>query len=251
MHSENKFSGKHFTITGAATGIGKETAVQLSRLGAMLSLIDIDQYGLQKVLEDINSPLHSSYTFDVGNTFEIENLVNKIVNEKGASDGLINCIGVRSRRPLSLLTPQILTGILNINLVSFIEFVRCLTKKGNYRQGMSIVAVSSIAAQRGSAGVTAYAASKAAVESSVRCLAKELSGRSIRINTVVPAQINTPAYEDYMKTMGGQSDPVLERQYLGLGQPAQVASVISFLLSDASSFITGSSIPVDGGYLSG
>lgn len=250
MDLVNTFIGKHILITGAATGIGKETALQLNAMGAILSVIDLNQAALSALEAELNNPGHSYYTFDVGLTHEIESLVKNVVAANGPLDGFVNCVGIRSRRPVSLLTPEIMSKVLNVNLVSFIEFVRCLNKKGHYGSDLSIVAISSIAAQRGSAGVTAYAASKAALESSVRCLAKELAGRRIRINTVVPAQIDTPAYEELMKATGAQSDPVLERQYLGLGKPAQVASVIAFLLSDASSLITGSSIPVDGGYLS-
>jgi len=139
---------------------------------------------------------------------------------------------------------------MNINFGSFIEMVRCITKKNNFNENLSIVGVSSIASVRGGTSVTAYAASKAAMDGAVRCLAKELAPKKIRVNTVVPAQINTPAYAELMRMNNNAEDQTLVRQYLGLGEAVDVANVIAFLLGENSRFISGSAIPVDGGFLS-
>ena len=134
---------------------------------------------------------------------------------------------------------------MDINFVSFVELVRCITKKGNFNRGLSIVAISSISAKTGGVSVTGYAASKAAIEGAVRCLAHELASKGVRLNTVQPGQTLTPAYKELI---GDSKDPVLDRQYLGLAEANDVANTIAFLLDDASRMITGASMPIDCGF---
>jgi NAD(P)-dependent dehydrogenase (short-subunit alcohol dehydrogenase family) len=139
---------------------------------------------------------------------------------------------------------------MNLNFGSFIECIRCISRKNHFREGLSIVGISSVSSMRGAVSVTAYAASKAAMDSAVRCLAKELAPKKIRLNTVVPAQVDTPAYQKFLETTVSAEDKTLARQYLGLCEPVDIANTVAFLLSSRSRFITGSAIPVDGGFLS-
>lgn len=250
MNNFVDFSGKKILISGAAQGIGKETAILLSKLGASIIMLDTDAEGMKKVIKDLSGKGHQGFQHDLSDTEGIKQKINKIVAECGAVDGFIHCVGIRSRRPLSMLTPKIVLNVLQINFVAFLEIVRCITQKNHFKLGLSIVGISSISSQRGGASVTAYAASKAAMESAVRCLAKELAPKKIRLNTVVPAQINTPAYTDLIEKGASSEDAALSRQYLGLGEPIDVANAIVFLLSDQSRFISGAAIPVDGGFLS-
>ena len=243
-------TGKSILITGASAGIGKETAILLSKLGAKVILLDINDEGLKEVFSYLEGSDHHYFRYDLSDLDGIEQKVKEIVSICGAFDGFVNCVGIRCRRPLSMITPKVLNEIMSINLGSFIELVRCITKKKNFNEGLSIVGISSISSQKGGISVTAYAASKGAMDSAVRCLAKELAPKKIRLNTVVPAQINTPAYTEMLKMNGGAEDLTLARQYLGLGEPSDVANAIAFLLSNSSRFITGSAIPVDGGFLS-
>lgn len=242
--------GKQILITGAAAGIGKETAVSLSKSGINLVLIDIDEDGLKDLLSKMEGDCHHYFRYDLNDLTGIEKEIEEIISTCGPFDGFVHCVGIRCRRPLSMITPKVLKEVVNLNFGSFIEIVRCITKKNHFNEGLSIVGISSVSSQRGGASVTAYAASKAAMDSAVRCLAKELAPKKIRLNTVVPAQINTPAYADFLKMHGGTEDETLSRQYLGLGESIDVANVIAFLLSDSSRFVSGSAIPVDGGFLS-
>ena len=242
------FSGKRILITGASTGIGRETTILLNKLGATVMLMDIDENGLEELSKSLKGDENKYFHYDLSDLDGIEQKVKEIVSY-GPLDGFVHCVGIRSRRPVSMITPKVLNKIMQVNFGSFVELVRCITKKKNFNPGLSVVGISSVASQRGGTSVTAYAASKAAMDGAVRCLAKELASKNIRLNTVVPAQINTPAYAEYLKMLGGADDPALVRQYLGLGEPGDVANVIAFLLSNASKFITGSAIPVDGGFL--
>ena len=250
MFQENYFSGKCIIIAGAASGIGKSSSILLDSLGAKLILIDINENALKGTSQIMNRPYHKQVLYDFRSHEGIENMIQGIIDSNGPIDGLVYTVGVRSRRPLSLLKSKHVNEILATNLVSFIELVRVVAKKGNFHEGMSIVGISSVAAQRGSPGITAYAASKAALDGSIRCLAKELFFKKIRINTIVPGQIKTEEYDKYMNSKEGSEDEVLNRQYLGLGEPVDAANLILFLLSDSSRMISGSAVPLDGGYLS-
>jgi NAD(P)-dependent dehydrogenase (short-subunit alcohol dehydrogenase family) len=250
MVKQLDFKNKHIFITGASVGIGKETAIQLSKSGAKVTLLDISEEGLKETTSILEGSGHHFFQYDLSDLEGIEQKVKEIVSICGPFDGFVQCVGIRSRRPVSLLTPKVLSSVMSVNFGSFIELVRCITKKNHFNEGLSIVGISSISSQRGGASVTAYAASKSAMDSAVRCLAKELAPKKIRLNTVLPSQINTPAYADLLKMNGDTEDLTLSRQYLGLGEANDVANAIVFLLSNNSRFITGTAIPVDGGFLS-
>ena len=242
------FTGKNILITGAGTGIGKETAIQLHKAGAKLIILDKDEKAMQEVAANLGSYV-VYYAADLSATASLAPLLKTVIAKSGPLDGFVHCVGVRSRRPINLIKPEEVHQIMNINFVAFIEMVRLITRKGNFNPGLSIVGISSIASIRGGAGVTLYAASKAAMDAAVRCLAKELAPKNIRLNTVMPAQINTPAYDNLRTMSGDAEDATLNRQYLGLGEPIDVANAIVFLLGTGSGFISGSAIPVDGGFL--
>lgn len=239
------FTDKNIVIDGAGRGIGFETAWLLNTLGANVILIDSNKDILDDAVKTIGNQRCSAIEFDLGNHNKILDLVNEIVRENGAIDGFVHCVGVRCRRPINLLTPDIIKQVMDINFISFIEMVRSISKKGNFNKGLSIVAISSISAKTGGSGVSCYAASKAAIEGAVRCLAHELAPKGIRLNTIQPGQTYTPAYKEII---GEAHDPVLDRQYLGLAEASDIANAIVFLLNSASRMITGSSLPIDCGF---
>ena len=242
-----EFEGKIIVLDGAAAGIGKETAVRLSRLGAKVVLIDVDEEQLKKTVAELEGEGHGYVAYNLGNLADIEAMVSEVTTQYGPIDGFVHCVGIRCRRPLNMLSPEVVENVMHINYGSFMELTRCIVKKGNHTPGLSIVAISSISAKTGGAPVTAYAASKAAIDGAVRCLARELAPKHIRLNTLQPGQVNTPAYQAMLENNGGK-DPVLERQYLGLCEAGDIAEAILFLLSERSKMITGASLPVDGGF---
>lgn len=248
-------SGKKIIITGASSGIGRETAITLAGLGAEVILTARREDKLAETLSVIQRMGGGGMFFctDLSMTSEIEALVKTIASECGAVDGLFYAAGTGLSRPLAQFTPDKLQSIFNINYFGFVEFVRQITRKGRFNEGMRILGVSSIASMFGDGGHIGYSGSKAAIDGSVRSMAKELRTKGICINTIAPALTRSPLYDAYIKAYGEDSDScrdLLGRQYLGIIEPQGVASLAAFMLSSASAFITGTCIPIDGGYTS-
>ena len=244
-------SDKRIVITGASSGIGRAVAILVSQLGGHGVLIARRRDELQKTADqmDVKPALYIS---DLQNIDQIGELVKKILDDQGSVDGFVHCAGVLTTVGLRGLAPSVVEKTMKINLYSFLELAKHFTASGAYRPGMSMVGMSSAAASQGHLGKTIYSASKAALESAIRCLARELSPANIRVNSVAPAIIRTPLVDSYLKQAGTSNNvrEALARQYLGIGEPEDVAAMIAFLLSNASRLITGATLPVDGGKLS-
>ena len=250
-----QMEGKHILITGGASGIGRQTAITLSELGARVSVIDLQEEGLKETLSLLKGEGHSIHTADLSDIDALEELVVGIVKETGAFDGFVQCAGIVKNLPIINYKFERLHKIMLVNFYSYFEIVRILSKKGRYNEGMSIVGISSVAATQGASAQAAYGASKAAMNGAMRCLAKELGEKGIRLNTVLPAATETAMYTDYMALKAQMKETEMKiapnpRQYLGMNAPSDVANAIIFLLSPASRRITGVQLPVDGGYAS-
>lgn len=238
-------TGKKIVLTGASQGIGRDTAVMLSKLGAKMMLIARNEAKLQETISMLEGEGHKYYLLDINELEKIEACVKNIVDDVGAVDGLVYAAGINNDRPLQLFKPGVVSNVLNVNLCGFIEIIRCLTKKKNFNPGMRIVGISSTSAIKGTKAHVAYSASKAGMDGAVRCLARELSEKGICVNTVAPGMIRTDMYYKYLEVNSNRG--LLSRQYLGIGESQDVAAAIAFLLSESSRFITGICLPVDGG----
>jgi len=242
-------SGKTFFVAGASSGIGKQTAITLSRLGARLILVARREDKLQETFQSLEGEGHAYYCADLADVDGIEELIKKVISENGKLDGMVYSAGITMNVPFNQLKPEKIKNLFDINFFAYCECVRQITKKGRFNEGMRIVAVSSAASFRGDKAREAYSASKAAMDGATRCLAKELSEKGICINTVAPALTATEMYENYRQESGsnGADEEILKRQYLGLARTEDVANAIAFLISPAARFITGITLPVDGG----
>ncbi len=250
-----RMKDRHILITGGAAGIGRQTAITLSELGAKVAVLDLQEEGLKETLSMLQDEGHSIHTVDLSDIDALEGLIVSIVKETGAFDGFVHCAGIVKNLPIINYKYERLHKIMLVNFYSYFEIIRVLSKKGRFNEGMSIVGISSVAATQGAAAQAAYAASKAAMNGAMRCLAKELGEKGIRLNTVLPAATETAMYTEYMALKAQMKDTEMKiapnpRQYLGMNAPADVANAIIFLLSPASRKITGVQLPVDGGYAS-
>ena len=237
-------------VTGASSGIGKDTAILLSKQGAEVILVARREDKLQEVISLLEGEGHSYYSADLSKVDEIEDLVKTIIFEQGKLDGMVYAAGVGTSIPLMQFKPEKVQKVFDINFFGFVELVRQICKKGRYNDGMRIVGISSIAAIRGDKSHMAYSASKAAMDGAVRCIAKEVADKGICINTIAPAMTATEMYIKFVEKYGadsGSNEELLKRQYLGIAETIDVANAIAYLLSPAAKFLTGISLPVDGG----
>lgn len=245
------FTNKKIIIFGASSGIGRRTAIRLNELGADVVLIARREDKLKEIMSVLKGESNAYYSFDLSIVDDIEALIKDVCREQGSFDGMVYSAGISNSMPLNMYKPEKLRQIFNINFFAFIECVRQLTKKGRYNEGMRIVGVSSIASFVGDKSHLGYSASKAAMDAAIRCIAKEIAGKGICINNVAPAMTATEMHVEYMSKRGNDNDNYidnLKRQYLGMGQTEDIANAIAFLLSQDARFITGITLPVDGGY---
>lgn len=239
-------SGKIIVITGAGSGIGQETAVVASNLGATVVMLDYSSDGMYETLSRMKEGNHSCIDIDLSKIDDIADKVKDIIAKNGPINGLVHCAGISSRKPLNMLKRDGFNKLMDVNFYSFVELVKHFTKKGNFIEGGSIVVMSSISSIRGYKAKTEYCVSKASVDAFVRCMALELAPKRIRINSVMAAEVLTPLAlkaRELTQLAGGSEFNAL----LGPSEPYEVANTISFLLSDATRTITGTSILIDGG----
>ena len=241
---------KLILIVGASSGIGEETARKVAGQGAKVILVARRQAELEQVCLSIGADKAKYYASDISDPEVIEELIDRIVSENGKLDGMVYSAGIVDDVPLKYLDHSRLMRTFNINYFSFIECLRQISKKKNYNKGMRIVAISSVSSLLGEKAHTSYAASKAAIDASVRCLAKELWEKGIVLNSVQPGMIRTRVYDEFLEKMGDDgsaNEAIKKNQYAGIGEPVDVANAVAFLLSEDSKFIVGTSLPIDGG----
>lgn len=242
-------SDKIILITGASSGIGKETAILLSKLGAKTILVGRSTDKLDETYSQLEGSGHKSYGFDLKNIGNIDSFIKKIIDENGRLDGFVHSAGVSAMRPLKMTNYNFLHDMMLINFYSFIELTRCITLKTNFNENLSIVAMSSISGIQGFKSKTAYSASKAAIDGAIRSLAKELAVKKIRINSIIAGFVKTEMFDRFNeRTSFSESEIEFSKYILGLPYPSDIAKSICFLLSKNSMFITGNSIKIDSGY---
>lgn len=244
---ENPFSlsGKTVLITGAASGIGRATAKQCHNMGASLVLLDLNENGLNSVKEEIGDNTIISYALnltDYNRLCEVIGLLPKL-------DGVFSNAGIVKSLMAKFSGKEDMEKIFEVNTFSHINLVQQLIAQKKLNKGASIVFTSSMSGvYAGLVGGSLYGATKAAIAGYCKALAIELAPRGIRVNTIHPGMIETPL------TVGtALSQDVLDedaKNYpLGrYGKPEEVAYAVVYLLSDATVWMTGSQLLLDGGY---
>ena len=239
---------RHCTlITGASSGIGRATAIRLSASRALV-LHGRNAARLEETRTACSEPEHHVvWPQDLGDVDHVADALAGVIGTHGlAVDGFVHCAGVLKLLPLRSIDLGGAREIMAVNFFSVVEIVRLLTrKKVNEKHLRGVVLVSSTASQFGARGFSLYSASKGALDALMRSLAVELAP-GVRFNSVLPGAVKTAMTE------GMFDDPEtgrrLESDYpLGVGEAADVAAAIEFLLSDAARWVTGQQFVVDGG----
>ncbi|MBM9538567.1 SDR family NAD(P)-dependent oxidoreductase [Desulfobulbus alkaliphilus] len=251
MTTPMTLAGKQVLITGASSGIGRAIAVLAGQLGAKVILVARREAELQQTAAQTPAP-SVCYSYDLQDIEQIPRLLAEIIATHGPLDGFVHSAGISTTIGLRALRISMVEKSMRVNFYAFLEIMRAITKKGCFNEGLSVVGISSIAALQGNTGKTIYCATKAAMDAAIRCLAKELAPKVIRVNSVAPALIETDIYKSIMGRVeeSAKVQEIISRQYLGIGEPLDVANMVVFLLSPAAKFITGATIPLDGGRLS-
>ena len=244
MYNPYSLECKTILITGAASGIGRATSIESSKLGAKVVAVDMNADGLEKLMPQLEGVGgHQSYAGNLCN----EDFLNELGQNVPALDGVFLCAGVSDTTPVKFITEEKIQRVFDVNLTAPIMMLKQFLVKKKINKGGSLVWMSSYGAEKVEPGLGIYAASKSAVNGIMRAYAKELVSRKIRSNSIMPMMIRT----ELLNTLNNISDKDWEKQEamypLGFGNPLDVAYAAIYLFSDASRWITGTQIRMDGG----
>lgn len=246
----NQLQEKRILITGASSGIGRAIAQEAALLGAKLILFGRDLERLEETFNSLTGGNHEYYTLDITDYNRVEEVINQTVSANGVIDGFVHSAGIEKIVPLKSSYNSLFKSVFEVNVFAGFEISRLLSRKGYFsKNGASFVFISSVNAVKGDACKTIYCSSKSALLSGVKAMAKELAGKKIRCNCVLPGIVETPMVKKMFGTLSEDAkEAIVSKHPLGLGKPEDIANLVCFLLSEKASWITGSDYIIDGGY---
>ena len=243
MYNPFTLEGKTILVTGASSGIGRATAIECSKMGAKCIVTGRNAERLQQTFDALESNGHMQVIADLSTQEGIDALAEAIPT----IDGLVNNAGVGFNKPVSYVKQEDLERVFQVNTFAPILLTKALLRKKKINKNGSIVFTSSVSAFGSNFGRSVYGASKSAIMAYMHYCARELAGKPIRANAVHPAMTDTPLI--YSGTLT-EEDRLRDMQQYPLkryAKPEEIAYAIIYLLSDASSWTTGTSLIVDGG----
>lgn len=245
MSAEDRFSLERKTIlvTGASSGIGRQIAISCAERGAAVMITA----RRKKVLDELKASLpgegHCSLPADLTSGSDITNLVDNLPT----LDGVIHCAGVSQIALCKNITEEIIDTVFAVNFKAPVLLQAELIKKGKLKKGSSVVLLSSITASTPMYGNAVYSASKGALLSYAKCLGLELAKRDIRVNCICPAMVWTDLITKEAPDLDSLKETEKEYPLKRFGSPVDISDLAVYLLSDASSWMTGSAIDITGG----
>ena len=237
--------GKTILVTGASSGIGRATAIECSKMGAKLVITARNEERLNKTLSELEGDGHVALIADLTVKDDVANLVVSLPS----LDGVVYNAGVGITVPLGFIKEEDLYRVFETNLFSTMMLNKAILRKKKINKQASIVFTSSISALFNTPGIALYGATKAALLSYMRSCACELADKKIRVNAVLPGMIQTELINGGTLSEADKESDMATYPLKRYGTPQDVAYAFIYLLSDASSWVTGTSLIVDGGKL--
>ncbi|PKV11742.1 SDR family NAD(P)-dependent oxidoreductase [Xanthomonas prunicola] len=237
-HTAFSLNGKTILVTGASSGLGQEIAIACAQRGARIVLAGRDKERLAQTQAQLQGTGHVGVLGDLTSAADREALAAAA----GATvHGLVHCAGMQKHCPIRQLTEAAMTEMYTVNFLAPVMLTQRLLQANAIAPQGSIVFMLSTAAHLGTRGVGPYSAMKAGLIGIIKCLALEQAKRRIRVNGISPSAVATPMWgEDQLEAQKA-------RHPLGLGKPQDVANAAIYLLADASRWVTGTSLVMDGG----
>ena len=235
---------KTVLVTGASSGIGKQTAIDLSMAGAKIIITGRNEPRLAETLGELNGEGHLHFFSDLSafDTF------GAMVENLPLLDGIVHSAGVTGHLPAKFIAEQDIMQMMNINYIAPVLLTAALLRKKKVANNASILFISSITTKYPYYGGALYGSSKAALEAYSRVLSIELASKGIRSNCISPSFVRTPMVDDASKTISNEVLEKFEKMMpLGFGETSDVSNAILYLLSDASKWVTGSNMILGGG----
>lgn len=236
--------GKRILITGASSGIGRGVAIACAAAGASCILVARNEERLAEVKLACGMGDHQIEVVDVTDMEAVKALVERV----SVLDGLVQCAGIGDNHtPLKFITPEFFDKIIGVNLKAPVLLLAMLEKKKKLNRGGSVVLMSSIASFCATVAHSLYGASKGAIHAFVQGAAMDLAPKKIRVNAIAPGMVNTPLIA--FSALTEEQRKANEAQYplKRYGEPADIANATVYLLSEASSWVTGQQFVIDGG----
>ena len=243
----NPFSleGKTVLITGASSGIGRAIAVESSKMGANVIITARNEERLNETLSQMKGVGHSIIVADLNK--EDDRL--RLIAQSPKLDGLVNCAGIVKTMLFQFIDADSLSEIMNVNFMAPTLLSAQLIENKKLAKKSSIVFISSISGIVCTwAGNSMYSASKGAINGMMKNMALDLAAKGIRVNSVNPGMIETPIFDGGIIDSEQLEEDKKRYPLKRYGKPEEVAYAVIYLLSDASSWVTGSNIVIDGGY---
>lgn len=246
MMAYNPYSleGKTILVTGASSGIGRAAAIECSKMGAKVIITARNEERLAQTLSELDGEGHQMVICDLNK----EETIDKLVTDLSEIQGLINNAGFTKILPVQFLSSEEINSVFNVNTVAPMILLQKLLKKKKLKKGASVVFTSSLAGMGVcTVGNSMYSASKGAVSAFVRCVALELAPKKIRVNAVCPGMVDTGILNSGTITEEQLQEEIRNYPLGRFAKPEEVAWAMIYLLSDASSWVTGDNFVIDGG----
>lgn len=244
MYNPFTLEGRTILVTGASSGIGRAVAIECSKMGAVVFLSARNEARLRETLDALEGDRHQYIVADLTDEEAIKTLVEQLPQ----LDGVVCAAGISMLKPIQVLSEKDIQTIFATNYTAPVLLTKTLVKKRKLNNEASLVYISSVSGNGNTAtALSLYGSSKSALNSFAKYAALEFSGKKIRCNTICPGRVETSLLQNQTMSAEYIEKDIAKYPLRRYGKPEEVAQAVVYLLSDATKWITGTSITIDGG----